>query len=75
MSQHFLLTAAAPTVSLKQVLRMEEDEAWALFCSIRWPEPMGRRCARGAAARRAGPARGSVLHGGRRDKRAPIPHC
>jgi hypothetical protein len=28
MSQHFLLTAAARTVSLKQILRMEEDEAW-----------------------------------------------
>jgi hypothetical protein len=30
MSQHFLLTAAARTVSLKQVLRMEEAEAWDL---------------------------------------------
>src|SRR4051812_40701851 len=29
MSQHFLLSAAARTVSLKQILRMEEDEAWA----------------------------------------------
>src|SRR3954452_7759117 len=41
MSQHFLLTAAARTVSLKQVLRMEEAEAWAMFCSIRWPETDG----------------------------------
>ena len=38
MSQHFLLTAAARTVSLKQVLRMEEAEAWAMFCSIRGPD-------------------------------------
>src|SRR3954453_13531777 len=41
MSQHFLLSAAARTVSLKQVLRMEEAEAWAMFCSIRWPETDG----------------------------------
>ena len=41
MSQHFLLSAAARTVSLKQILRMEEDEAWAMFCSIRWPETSG----------------------------------
>ena len=41
MSQHFLLTAAARTVSLKQILRMEEAEAWAMFCTIRWPETDG----------------------------------
>src|SRR4051812_44222760 len=41
MSQHFLLTAAARSVSLKQILRMEEAEAWAMFCSIRWPETEG----------------------------------
>jgi hypothetical protein len=41
MSQHFLLTAAARTVSLKQILRMEEEDAWTLFCSIRWPETEG----------------------------------
>jgi transposase-like protein len=41
MAQHFLLTAAARTVSLKQVLRMEEAEAWTVFCSIRWPETNG----------------------------------
>jgi hypothetical protein len=41
MSQHFLLTAAARTVSLKQILRMEEAEAWTLFCTIRWPETSG----------------------------------
>ena len=41
MSQHFLLTAAARTVSLKQILRMEEAEAWTLFCMIRWPESDG----------------------------------
>jgi transposase-like protein len=41
MSQHFLLTAAARTVSLKQILRMKEAETWAMFCSIRWPETDG----------------------------------
>ncbi len=41
MPQHFLLTAAARTISLKQVLRMEEAEAWVMFCSIRWPETAG----------------------------------
>ena len=41
MSQHFLLSAAARTVSLKQILRMEETEAWAMFCTIRWPETSG----------------------------------
>ena len=41
IAQHFLLTAAARTVSLKQILRMEEDEAWTMFCSIRWPETEG----------------------------------
>ena len=41
MSQHFLLSAAARTVSLKQILRMEEAEAWTMFCSIRWPETDG----------------------------------
>ena len=41
MSQHFLLTAAARTVSLKQVLRMGEAEAWTLFRAIRWPDTDG----------------------------------
>jgi transposase-like protein len=41
MSQHFLLTAAARTISLKQILRMEEAEAWTLFRTIRWPETDG----------------------------------
>jgi transposase-like protein len=41
MSQHFLLSAAARTVSLKQILGMEEDEAWTMFCTIRWPETDG----------------------------------
>lgn len=49
MAQHFLLSAAARTISLRQVLRMEEAEAWRLFRKIRWPEtdgaPVCPRCA------------------------------
>ena len=52
MSQHFLLTAAARTVSLKQILRMREAEAWTLFCSIRWPETDGAPRFRCSACRR-----------------------
>ena len=41
MSQHFLMSAAARTVSLKQVARMTDGEARALFRKIRWPETNG----------------------------------
>jgi len=37
MAQHFLLSAKARTLSLKQVFRMGEDEAYGLFCEMRWP--------------------------------------
>jgi len=40
--QHFLLTAAARTLSLAQVLRLSETEAETLFAEIRWPETKGR---------------------------------
>ena len=36
MAQHFLLTAAARTISIVQVARMGEDEAFALFRAVRW---------------------------------------
>ena len=36
MAQHFLLTAAARTISIVQVARMGEDEAFALFRAMRW---------------------------------------
>ena len=41
MAQHFLLSAKARTLSLKQVFRMGEDEAYGLFCEMRWPETDG----------------------------------
>ena len=39
--QHFLLSAKARTLSLKQVFRMGEDEAYGVFCDLRWPETDG----------------------------------
>ena len=39
--QHFLLSAAARTLSLKAVFRMGEDQAYATFCQMRWQETEG----------------------------------
>ena len=39
--QHFLLSAAARTLTLKAVFRMSEDEAYLTFCKLRWPETDG----------------------------------
>jgi transposase-like protein len=39
--QHFLLCAAARTLSLKAVFRMGEDKAYETFCQMRWPETDG----------------------------------
>lgn len=39
--QHFLLSAAARTLSLKAVFRMGEDQAYRTFCQLRWPETEG----------------------------------
>ncbi len=36
MSQHFLLSAKARTLSLAQVMRLSEDEAYETFKAIRW---------------------------------------
>jgi transposase-like protein len=41
MAQHFLMSATARTVSLKQVARMTDGEARALFRQIRWPDTKG----------------------------------
>lgn len=40
--QHFLLTAAARSLSLAKVLRMTEPAAEATFAAIRWAETKGR---------------------------------
>lgn len=36
MSQHFLLTSAASSLSLKDVYRLTENEAREMFCRLRW---------------------------------------
>src|SRR5580698_4558351 len=42
MAQHFLLPAAARTLSLSQVLRMSDTEAHATFVTVRWAENEGK---------------------------------
>ncbi len=41
MAQHFLLSAAARTLSLRAIYRMTDDEAFALFTTIRFAESAG----------------------------------
>ena len=41
MAQHFLLSAAARTLSLKAVYQMGEDQAYETFKLLRWPETDG----------------------------------
>lgn len=41
MAQHFLLSAAARTLSLKDIYRDGEEAAYAKFCMLRWHETDG----------------------------------
>lgn len=41
MSQHFLLSRAAKTLSLASVFRMSDEEAERTFKGVRWPETQG----------------------------------
>jgi Transposase zinc-ribbon domain len=41
MTQHFLLSRPAKTMSLAQVFRMTDTEAEAMFRKVRWPETDG----------------------------------
>ena len=41
MSQHFLLSAAARTLSLVQVMRLSDDQAFDTFKALRWAENAG----------------------------------
>lgn len=41
MAQHFLLSAAARTLSLASVARMSDEEAHAKFVEIRWADNNG----------------------------------
>jgi transposase-like protein len=49
MAQHFLLSAAARTLSLKSIYVEGEESAYRRFCRLRWPETRGApicpRCA------------------------------
>lgn len=42
MSQHFLLSRAAKTLSLASIFRMSDVDAEAMFCRVRWPETDGK---------------------------------
>jgi transposase-like protein len=42
MSQHFLLSPAARTLSLAKIMRMTKTEAETVFASIRWPQTEGK---------------------------------
>ena len=42
MEQHFLLSAAARTLSLKSIYAQGEEAAYARFCRLRWPETNGK---------------------------------
>ena len=41
MAQHFLLSAASRTLSLRSIYKAGEDAAYATFCEMRWPETGG----------------------------------
>tara|TARA_R110002110_G_scaffold411228_1_gene635378 strand:- start:10333 stop:11289 length:957 start_codon:yes stop_codon:yes gene_type:complete len=41
MAQHFLLSAAARTLSLRQIYKAGEAAAYEAFCALRWPETNG----------------------------------
>jgi formate dehydrogenase maturation protein FdhE len=42
MSQHFLLSAAARSLSLAQVARLSDEEAHAKFAELRWHDNDGK---------------------------------
>jgi len=41
MTQHFLLSTASRTLSLKEIYKAGEDKAYAVFCKMRWPDTDG----------------------------------
>ena len=57
MPQHFLLSAAARTLSLVRVARMTDEEARATFRAIRWASTQG-----GAGHRRRPPSSCRLSH-------------
>jgi len=41
MAQHFLLSAASRTLSLRAIYKAGEEAAYRTFCEMRWPETQG----------------------------------
>src|SRR5579863_4316517 len=41
MSQNFLLSSKARSLSLAQVMRLSDDEAFKMFCGLRWADNSG----------------------------------
>ncbi|MCB1340336.1 MAG: IS1595 family transposase, partial [Pseudooceanicola sp.] len=41
MAQHFLLSAASRTLSLRSIYQKGEEAAYRTFCEMRWPETNG----------------------------------
>lgn len=41
MAQHFLLSAASRTMSLKGIMSLTDADAWAMFRKFRWPNTDG----------------------------------
>lgn len=41
MAQHFLLSAASRTLSIRKIYKAGENAAYATFCEMRWPETNG----------------------------------
>ena len=41
MAQHFLLSAASRTLSLRSIYKAGEEAAYRVFCEMRWPETDG----------------------------------
>ena len=41
MAQHFLLSAASRTLSIRKIYKAGEDAAYEIFCKMRWPETDG----------------------------------
>jgi len=41
MAQHFLLSAASRTLSLRSIYKAGEEAAYRTFCEMRWPETNG----------------------------------